>query len=219
MRFETADIGPELTKFNDEISTAIIYQIVGEISEKDIIEINNINTKTNKIKNRFKKIEERGFAIKFDRFYSEMLEANLRIIDSKMPEILSELVFYYYSGNGSRICELIKMIKNKNPLNITPSYGSNFYEIKIKSFLMAVALGMNPHEKWNGNFDSSVGYRILKENGESINFNIYREDELQDYLLNNTRFDSSNNNNKMYSMIYKEGEDSFLSLNFQIKLT
>lgn len=210
-------LGRASTIFNASKSTNLIFKIIGNVAEEDIYEINNINTRTNKIRNRLKKIEEKGFLLQYDRISSEIFDLNLQVIDSRMPEILSELVFYYYSGYGSNVRELIGLIKEKNPLNFNSSFGHDFYEYKFKAFLRDVALGMTPSKKWDGYFDATGGYIVVKEDGEIVSYHIYNQNEFQQYLLNNTKFDSPSSTRHDYGTVYEVDGDYFFNLNFQIR--
>src|SRR5699024_10420835 len=114
-------LGKPPTLFNAGKTTNLVYRILGNVSEEDLQEINNIT--------------ENNYTLKFEKVSNEMFNLNLQVIDSKMPEILSELIMHYFSGKGSKVSDLLQLIKRGNPIRFDDSLGHNFYEYKIKAFL------------------------------------------------------------------------------------
>ncbi|TYA86864.1 HpaII family restriction endonuclease, partial [Seonamhaeicola marinus] len=107
---------------------------------------------------------------------------NLVLIDSLLPEILSQIVFDFYSSEFSNLTDLVNKTADKNPLNFDIENEHKFYEYKIKRFLTDVALGMMPSKVWTGKYDATGGYLIVKENGDVLCYHIYNRNEFEDYL-------------------------------------
>ncbi len=163
------------------------------------------------------KIEE-GYNFDFKETGNPTFTSNLRMIDSLLPEILSYLVLYYYCGRASTIKALSDILTVENPLKFDVS-GHKYYEHKIKSFLMDVALGMTPAKIWEGNYIASGGYIIVRGDGELVCYHIYNVDQFKEYLFNNTKPDTPSTSRYGYGDFYSEGTDTKIKLNLQIRFT
>lgn len=210
-------LGKPSTLFNAGKSTNIVFKINGDITDEDLHEVNMINTPTNKIRNRLAMIKQKNLTLDFVEIPNEMFDLNLQVIDSRMPKILSELILYYFSGKGSHLKYLLELIKKENPLKYNDLLGHSFYEYKIKAFLRDVALGLTPRKRWDGEFDATGGYIIVKEDGELVCYHIYNQNEFQEYLINNTKLDTPSSSRYEYGEVYKIGNEYFFNLNFQIR--
>ena len=209
-------LGGNSTLFNPGNTTNFIYEIVGN-GKLEIGEINAIETSP-KIANRISEIRACGFDIIFRNIQSETLHLNLQLIDSDLPQIISELLLLKYSNNGfNSLAPILEQLKIKNPLNFDLSQGHPFYEYKIKNFLTDSALGMTPSKMWTGQYDATGGIIIVKENGELVCYHIYNRNEFQNYLLNNTRLEQASTSRYNFGELYVEDEKIFIKLNLQIR--
>ena len=86
-----------------------IYEIKGNFSEKQISEINAINTKS-KIQDRLKQIMNLGGNLIFQKIENEIFSANLQMIDSAFPLVLSHFLIQYYLGKGKILKDLTKSL-------------------------------------------------------------------------------------------------------------
>ena len=77
--------------FLPDKSTNFIYEIEENLSKKQIQEINSI-TSHSKIRDRLSKIKEYGCNFKFCGLENEIFNANLQMIDSLFPLIISEFL-------------------------------------------------------------------------------------------------------------------------------
>lgn len=146
-----------------------------------------------------------------------MFDLNLQVIDSRMADILAELLKYYFSGKGSKTIDLLELVKIQNPCNYNGSLGHKFYDYKLKNFMRDVALGMTPSKRWNGKFDATGGYIVVKEDGELLCYHLYNHNEFQEYLLKNTKFETSSSSRYEYGEVYKESVEYYIKLNLQIR--
>jgi type II restriction enzyme len=153
----------------------------------------------------------------FTKTERQIFSNNLILIDSKLPEILSQLVYEFYSSKKSKIVDLIKVTRIKNPLKFDTSNEHQFYEYKIKRFLTDVALGMMPSKVWAGQYDATGGYLIVKENGDILCYHIYNRNEFENYLFNNTKLETASSNRHGFGSIYEENGEFYFKLNLQIR--
>jgi type II restriction enzyme len=147
----------------------------------------------------------------------QIFSNNLTLIDSKLPEIVSQIVYEFYSSDKSSISDLVENTNSKNPLNFDTSNEHKFYEYKIKRFLTDIALGMMPSKVWNGQYDATGGYLIVKENGDILCYHIYNRNEFENYLFSNTKLDTASSNRHDFGSIYKENGELYFKLNLQIR--
>ena len=137
------------------------------------------------------------------------------MVDSCFPMILAEILKLYYLGYPSKIKDLTKEVSEKNPCKFRNNEIFPFYEHKIKNFLTACALGMTSVTPWNGSFDVSGGYIIVKESGDVVCYHIYNWNDFQEYLFSNTFIDIPSTTRHKFGKL----ENDKLNLNFQIRFS
>lgn len=214
-----SQLGSPSTLLNAGKTTNFTFKIKDlKLSEEEITQINNINPSSGKIQARIEEIVQRGGKLVYSRMDRHNFYLNLILIDSLMPELLSEYLIIYYSGGGSRIEDLTKSIRSNNPFDFDIQFGHPFYEYRIKKFLTDTALGMTPSALWKGIFDATGGYIIVKEDGDVLCYHLYNMNEFQDYLFKNTKLETASSNRHKFGKIYvgKEGDLEF-KLNLQIR--
>ena len=205
-------IGGPPTLLNASGATNFIYEVVG-IDDEKVGEINNINTKT-KIMDRISSIFDNGGEINFCKVANDIFSCNLMMIDSKMENLLSELVKYSYSSNELDCKKLVEYLEETNPLHY-PRTG--IYAHKFKQFLCAKALGMEPSEEWSGEDDANGGYIVAKSDGEVLAYHLYNRDKFKQYLFENTRLERASTSRHGYASIYEVEEKKYIKLNLQIR--
>ena len=211
-------LGGNSTLFNPGNTTNFIYEVIGG-SNLNIDEINSIDDKP-KIVNRIDEIQSKGHRLKFRNIQSDTLKLNLQLIDSDLPELLSELLLINYSNRGlTTVSSALDELVRANPLKFDLSFGHPFYEYKIKNFLTDSALGMTPSTIWTGRYDATGGILIVKQDGDLVCYHIYNRNEFQDYLLNNTKFEQASTSRYQFGFLYKENNKVYLKLNLQIRFT
>ena len=207
-------LGGDSTLLNASKSTNFIYEVKdAKITNSLIKEINNISS-YKKIFKRVDKIYEIGGSLEFKKVSSDMFYQNMTVIDSMLPKIISELILLYYKGVDNYLSNLIHVIKKENPCNFQINNNHPFYEYKIKQFLNDVALGLTPTTMWTGMYDATGGYLIVREDGEILCYHVYNMNNFQNYLLNNTRFETPSSSRHNFGIIYPQnGRYLFKSTN------
>lgn len=142
---------------------------------------------------------------------------NLMMIDTCLPWIIGECLLYYYSGNAHTLVEAEAMLRKNNPLNFDINSQPHFYEYKLKQFLLAFALGMTAAKPWTGKFVANGGYIVVKEDGEIVCYHFFDRNDLEDYLFNNTYFDTPSTKRHNFGDIYHTDDGDFLKLNLQVR--
>ena len=72
---------------------------------------------------------------------------------------------------------------------------------------------MTSKKPWNGSFDVSGGYIVVKENGDILCYHLYNWEDFQEYLFNSTFIDTPSTTRHKFGKL--EGDK--LKLNFQIR--
>jgi len=209
-------LGSSSTLFNASRSTNFTYKVIGELSEEQFERFNIIDT-TSKLRDKMLWLENNSIRLEFEAVDNITFENNLSLVDSVLSKILSECLLLYYSGkSSSKLTEIITILETGNPLNL-PS-GLGFYDYKIKRFLTAIALGMLPTKAWDGQFEASGGYIVVREDGEVLCYHIYNINEFENYLLKNTRFETPSTSRHDFGNIYRDDTDKLkIKLNLQIR--
>lgn len=210
-----SSLGSPATLLNASNNTNFKYFIKGLASE-DIEKINNIDTRT-KLIDRLDYMKDKNAEIKFDKVISNTMNQNLQMIDSKLPEILADLLIASYETREKNIGKLLHHVSENNILNYTGN-SELYYKKKIGDFLLAVTLGMMPGEIWNGEYDVTGGIILVENDGKILVLDaVYYKEYLVKYLIKNTKLDSpSSSRYKMFD-IYSDKGKNYFNLNLQIR--
>lgn len=212
-----SQIGGASTLLNAGKTTNFIYKIINtSLSDNDIKVINSISTRS-KIMDRINAIINKNGILKFQHPENRTFENNLKLIDTSLPTLLSDILLLYYTKKISNVKELVDKISKHNPLKLDISSKHPYYSYKIKRFLNDIALGMVPSKVWTGTFDATGGYLIVKDNGDILCYHIYNRNEFEDYLLNNTKLETASSSKHGFGFIYKHDKDLLFNLNLQIR--
>lgn len=176
-------------------------------------EINAIETRT-KIKDKMSKIAEFGGKIQYCGMNHDGFKRNLIMVDSSMPEIIGNMLLYFYTEDVKDCDNLVDMLGERDPLG----YGDPMmYTYKFKKFLCSCALGMKPAKPWDGLDEANGGYIIVKADGEILAYHIYNRNFFEQYLLDNTYLERASTSRHEYMSLYEENGEMFIKLNLQIR--
>jgi len=212
-----SQLGSPATLLNASKSTNFQYKLVGNLTIEEITTINEMPGRS-KVKDRLEAIQAKGIKIEFSQILKNTFKNNLTLIDSLLPNILSEIILDFYSKSQNKtMTDLLTAINSRNPLEFDNSQRHNFYDYKIKKFLTDTALGMTPAKVWNGEYDATGGYLIVKENGDIICYHIYDKNKFEDYLLTNTILETPSTSRHDFGKIYEVEGELFFNLNLQVR--
>lgn len=212
-----SQLGGDSTLLNAGKTTNFIYKVLDfEGSDIEIDRINSIETRR-KIKDRLKEINTLKGSLKFQDLHQDIFKNNLVLIDSLLPNILSEILLQFYIGTKTTIKELTEEINSSNPLGYDKQFSHSFYEYKVKRFLTDVALGMMPSKVWGGIYDATGGYLVVKVSGEVLCYHIYNRNQFEDYLFENTRLETASSSRHAFGTLFKKNGQTYITLNLQIR--
>ena len=197
-------------------TTNFIYQLKGEFSDSDIQRINSLDSRS-KIKDRIQAIYQQGGNLIYSETENAIFNSNLVLIDSLLPNLLAGIVQKFYATNLSTIADLVAEIEKENPLHFNNEYNHQYYQYKVKKLLTEIAVGMMPATVWQGIYDATGGYLIVKEDGDILAYHLYNRNEFEDYLFHNTKLDTASSSRHDFGQIYKDKGHLFMKLNLQVR--
>lgn len=105
---------------------------------------------------------------------------NLLNVDEIMPAVLAEmLLLVRHHGCICKVDKLCEELTAADPLHLDTRY-----RLKIQRFLEALALGMKPHEAWDGDITIPPHFRI-----GAHTFHPHDRTQLREYLYHHTYFE------------------------------
>ncbi len=162
-------------------------------------------------------LKDHGAEIQFSEVLNETYRNNLRLIDADLSLILGECLLEYYSSTGSLLTSVLAALDESNPCRFPSDQGTSFYDYKLKKYLTESALGMMPGTSWIGKHDATGGYIVVKESGELLSYHLLRKNLFEDYLIENTRFETASTTRHVFGGLIKDANGYFIDLNLQIR--
>ena len=139
------------------------------------------------------------------------------MLDLGMERIIAECLLPYYRGAAKTIEDAVRIVNEKDPLNIIANASQPMYEYKVKQFLLAFALGMTPSKPWQGRFNANGGFIVVKEDGDIVCYHFFDRNDLEDYLFYNTRFETPSKTRHKFGTIYEVNGEFYMKLNLQVR--
>ena len=213
-----SEAGNSATILNASPATVIRYKINGDSCSDAFADvINNITSKC-KVQDRVISINNQHLTLNYYEMENRTFANNLQMIDSHLPEIIAWMMADAYNNRDMDLERAVQRITKANPMGYDLSEGHDYYGYKIKSLLVATALGMVPATTWTGRYDATGGYIIVKDDGDVICFHIFDRNLLEDYLLKNSKFETPTGKRYNLARMYKnERNDFFFNLVLQIR--
>lgn len=167
----------------------------------------------------FSLLEDWGYRVVYDKVINPVFQNNLRNIDSTFHQLLAEcLIKYYRHDTGSKVREIVDKVAESDPCRIGNENREFWYELVMKRFLVIVALGMTANRTWNGIYSANGGFIVVKEDGDVICYHFYDRNQLENYLLNNTAFETPSTSRHKISEVYRDDDGKvYIKLNPQIR--
>ena len=76
---------------------------------------------------------------------------------------------------------------------------------------------MMPAKVWNGIYDATGGYLVVKEDGNILSYHIYNKNKFEYYLFHNTKLETASSSRHDFGKIYEKNGKYFIKLNLQIR--
>lgn len=198
------------TLLNASWNTNFIFE-VKDLPEEKLEEINSINS-SQKLKERLQKILQYWWKLKYKWAEKEIMEFNLKMIDTSLPNLIGQMLIEFYLNRNVDIQNIIAKITKK--LNTDEQ---KIIENISKKFLVAILLWFFAGKKWNGIFEAQWAI-ILQKTWELLAYHIIKMEDLQNYLYNHIKFDTPSTSRHMFWKLYKEKDGKiYFKLNLQLR--
>ncbi len=219
-----SDLGNFPTLINAGCTTNFVYKLTGNMDDALMNAVNGISKTSGNggsksdIKGRMDLLKSRGIGLEFDRMESDTYEANLRLIDTSLPEIVAEMLKIFYLEGEAVVSEQVRIMSERDPVGYGRKGKQPFYAYKIKKFLTESAVGMNPGRVWDGISDANGGYIVVREDGEVLCYHLYNRNDFEDYLLKHTKTDKASTSRYGHASVEKDVYGSYtMKLNLQVR--
>ena len=136
---------------------------------------------------------------------------NLTMVDSLIPEIVSKMLLEFYCNRTNSIQENIEIIGK-----FFPNIDTLQIKVKVKRLLVSILLGFFSGKKWDGQY-KALGNIVVKDNGEQLGFHIIDLPSLEDYLLENIKFDTPSSTRHRFGSAFIEDDKLYFKLNMQLR--
>ncbi len=209
-----SQLGSPSTLLNASSATNFIYELSGHIlTETEKETFHNFRL----FKDKFEYLNSLGVGVKFTKTDNDVFNSNLMLVDTQMPQIIGYMLENFYSGNANKVAELTEICIAENICGVDDNNKNVFYPYKIKELMTDIALGMMPASHWNGNYEATGGYIIVKDDGDVLCYHIYNRNEFREYLYSNTRFETPSKSKHHFGVIEEIDGQQILKLNLQIR--
>lgn len=213
-------IGSSPTLFNASgDSTNFVFEVVGVDPDEDtILGINSLQG-SKKYRDRVAAICALGGTLVYRDVANGILDLNLRVTDSNLPEILASALVAFYSGKGGKLSDLVAVLEVENPCGFDQSYGHPYYEHKMKAFLRDAALGMTASRVWTGEIEATGGYIVVGPDGAMTCVHANDMNAFEEYLLQSTSLDGPSGTRHGYGEAYEGPGTLMFKLPLQVRFT
>jgi DNA (cytosine-5)-methyltransferase 1 len=195
-------LGSKPTLINPTGHTKFKYEIKG--LGIDVDKINNALIGFD-YKSKIQKLIEIGGKISFIDVAEPIYKMNLKKVDSLMPQLLGNTLLSYYSTN--RKTKLSYFVNDVTDI------------IHIKRYLLESMLGIFPSLEWDGKRTCNGSISLMRQ-GDLLFYHVIKQDIFEEYLFNNTRFDSPQSRGASnYCELYLENDRLFIDLILQIRFS
>lgn len=117
------------------------------------------NQNTNLIYRRKKNGE-----LSFVRYCKQTFDANLMLVDSRMPELIASILPWIEEQQGVSFYETASYLENNNPYNYPPDFSHRIYPHHLSSLAAYAAMGLPVNIEWDGYFKES--FILIQSKGE-----------------------------------------------------
>lgn len=204
-------LGNASTLVNASKATNFRYKV--DCTEKQFTAVSSLT----KGKDQIKFLKANNIRIIFSEVLNTTFSNNLRLIDGDLSEVLAECLVEYFSGAKSKLVDILSAIDLRNPCDFPLDQETSFYVYKLKRYLCESALGMMPNTSWSGRHDATGGYIVVKECGELLSYHLLRKNLFEDYLFQNTKFETASTSRNNFGQVSSNDEGYYVDLNLQIR--
>ena len=221
-----SEIGKPPTLLNATNLTNFKYKLSENLPEEMVAQINSMVNKRGQadIKGRVRAILEQQVSLEFSTINPNakgdyVFLENLMLVDSMLPQIVSNLLVLSYSEDTRILSSLTDKLSEINPLGFPMKTNKKQYEAKVRRFVSDITLGMVPSAPWEA-AHQAYGMLVVNTKGEIDCYHIIYRKSLEDYLYENLKFETASASRYGFGKI-ETGSDGcqYFTLNLQLRFT
>ena len=221
-----SEFGQNPTLFNTSKASAFIYKL-SNMNDALMEEVNSMidDRGHTAVSDRCDRLIECGCNPTFvdlpiaARAGCRAFKENLDLIDPRLITVIERLLYHHFFDHDTDVDldVLIDKLIVENPCNLSRPDAK--YPYMFKSFLYAAYCGMTAGTLWNGNSQVNGGFIKVSQDGEVLAHYALESDAFKTYLFNNCylEFPATDEGHGNYAKVYKEGNEYYFRLNFQIR--
>lgn len=199
---------------NASEATNFVFKLEGtEVNDALMDKVNKING-NRKIIDRMQELKNNNVDLVFYDTYRDKTRTNLKRIDSLMPRIVGEALKISYLDNMIVLKDVLDKLTTLDPLGYNDPI---IYKYKFKKLITACSLGLNLGKTWDGSEEATGGIIIVKDNGDCVAYHVYDRNIFEEFNINNMKFERGSTTKHKFATIYKNNNEYFINLNFQLR--
>ena len=221
-----SEIGEPPTLLNATNLTNFKYKLSENLPEEMVAQINSMVNKRGQadIKGRVRAILDQHVSLEFSTINPNakgnyVFLENLMLVDSMLPQIVSNLLVLSYSEDTRILSSLTDKLSEINPLGFPMKTNKKQYEAKVRRFVSDITLGMVPSAPWEA-AHQAYGLLVVNTKGEIDCYHIIYRKYLEDYLYENLKFETASASRYGFGKI-ETGSDGcqYFTLSLQLRFT
>ena len=206
--------------------TSFKYKLSDNLPDEKVAQINSMVDKRGHadIKGRVRAILNQHVSLEFTTINPNakgeyVFLENLMLVDSMLPQIVSDLLVLSYSEDTRVLSVLTDKLSEINPIGFPMKTNKKQYEAKVRRFVTDIALGMVPSAPWEATHQA-YGMLVVNTKGEIDCYHIIYRKALEDYLYENLKFETASASRYGFGRI-ETGSDGcqYFTLNLQLRFT
>ena len=222
-----SEFGKPPTIFNTAKASGAKYKL-SNMTDDLMVEINNMFDERGNaaVAERCRRLRDSGCEFEFvgypiaERAGVAAFYENLDNINPRLINVIERIMWnHFMEGETARdIPDVVDILIRQNPCKITNP--ETKYPTMIKSFLYAGYCGMTASTIWQGDNQVKGGFISVNKDGEVMAYYAMESDSFKNFLYNKCFVDypSTSPGHGDYAKVYKENNEYYFHLNFQIKM-
>ena len=218
--------GHDPTLFNTAKASGMRYKVYG-MNDEIASAVNGIvDDKGNAaVIERCSLLKEKGCRLEFNgtpyakKAGCRAFEESLDLIDPRLLRVIERILWnHFFEGDKNKdLSRVTERIIAENPCGVTRP--EQKYPYMIKQFLYAAYSGLTASTVWDGKINVNGGFISVGKDGVVTANYALESEAFMGYLFKNCymEYPSTAEGHGDYGKIYKEGEEYFFNLNFQIR--
>ena len=165
-------------------------------------------------------IERLGGVLRYADVADKVFRCNLGMIDLHFGRLLAEMVRLMHLEDITRISQLTERMEILNPLKIKEELITKhgYYRHKMRTFLLALALGMRPAKIYTGRPGAIAGLLLVQTDGSIVLYDRTDADTFAEFLYQNSRLLKGDVEKDKYGFLERENGVYYFKLNVKVGL-